>query len=195
MIPSADASALARFCSLLCVFLLTLSSYRPPLPVAAPILARRLGPSEERDSIVAQEARRAGMPVALAISISHVENWSGDSTARHPSSGATGLMQVMPRYWNDSFPVQCGTAPLTNRRRNACVGVQIALRYYRDLGNWEDALRAYVGGICRDTDTPARCQRKTATADGYLFAVLHSIYRTDISPWRDDQTLARATTP
>jgi hypothetical protein len=36
------------------------------------------GPSEERDSIVAWEARRVGAPASLMIAVSHTENWGGD---------------------------------------------------------------------------------------------------------------------
>src|ERR1051325_2713720 len=53
--------------------------------------------SEQRDSIIAQEARRAGAPVALSIAVSHVENWTGDSTAVSPR-GAVGIMQVLPKF-------------------------------------------------------------------------------------------------
>src|SRR6266550_1517081 len=62
--------------------------------------------SQQRDSIVAYEARRARVPVPLAIAVSHAENWGGDSTALS-SSGAVGLMQVMPRTWQHSFEPEC----------------------------------------------------------------------------------------
>jgi len=147
------------------------------------------GPSQERDSIVAQEARLAGMPVALAIAVSHVENWSGDSTARHPASGAVGLMQILPRTWSDSFAVECGVDSLVVRRRNACVGVHVAVEYFQQRGNWNDALRMYAGAWCTARDTYERCARKIKAGDAYVLAVMQRLYRTDLSPARDQMAL------
>ena len=39
---------------------------------------RKLTPSVQRDSIVAIEARKANVPVSLALAVSHTENWTGD---------------------------------------------------------------------------------------------------------------------
>ena len=97
----------------------------------------------QRDSIVAAEARRAGVSVPLALAVSHVENFGGDSTALS-RAGAIGLMQVMP-MWRHSFEDECGCGPLQNRRRNACVGVRI-LRLYQDSTKTVNlALRRYHG--------------------------------------------------
>ena len=80
--------------------------------------------SDQRDSLVAREARRQDVPVWLALSISHAENWQGfDSTATNPFSGAIGLMQIIPENW-DLYP-ECGTAHITNRERNVCIGIAI----------------------------------------------------------------------
>jgi len=147
------------------------------------------GPSQERDSIVAQAAREAGMPTALAIAVSHVENWSGDSTARHPVSGALGLMQVLPRMWRDSFPIECGLDSLVARRRNACVGAHIAVEYFEQRGNWNDALRMYAGAWCTKNDSYERCARKIKAGDAYVLAVMQRLYRTDLSPARDQMAL------
>src|SRR5690348_15238504 len=70
--------------------------------------------SVERDSIVAQEARRAGVSVSLSISVSHVENTSGDSMAVS-KAGAVGIMQVTPRLWQHAFEEECGCGSLFNR--------------------------------------------------------------------------------
>ena len=60
----------------------------------------------------------------LALSISHAENWRGlDSTATNPFSGAVGLMQIIPSNW-DLYP-ECGTAHITDRKRNVCIGIAI----------------------------------------------------------------------
>lgn len=144
------------------------------------------GPSEERDSIVAYEARRAGMDPTLAIAVSHVENWGGDSAIQHRTSGAVGLMQVMPAIWSDSFQTECyGPASLTLRARNACVGVRVAVRYFEECGNWNCALVAYVGARCRPTDSPERCARKTRVGAEYVLEVVERYGRTDLSPARD----------
>lgn len=83
--------------------------------------------TDQRDSLVAREARRQDVPVWLALSISHAENWRGlDSTATNPFSGAIGLMQIIPANWN-LYP-ECGTAHITNRKRNVCMGISILAR-------------------------------------------------------------------
>lgn len=143
------------------------------------------GLSHERDSIVAEAARYAGMPAALAVAVSHVENWGGDSAVVHPVSGATGLMQVLPRTWGDSFRVECGPDSLINRWRNACVGAHIAVRYFRECGDWDCALIRYVGALCVTADGPQRCAKKQATGNEYVRDVMRSLYRTDLSPARD----------
>lgn len=102
--------------------------------------------SAERDSIVATEARRAGVPADLAIAVSHVENWTGDSMAVS-SAGAVGIMQVMPKYWQDAFPEACGAGSLFERRRNACVGVRVLGLYLAKHTRADLALRAYNGAL------------------------------------------------
>ncbi len=151
----------------------------PPHPVVFS------GPSHERDSIVAAAARLAGMPEQLAIAVSHVENWGGDSTAVHPVSGCLGLMQVCPRTWADSFTVQCGTDSLIARWRNACVGAFIAMEYFQACGNWDCALIKYVGAECTSRDSFERCARKQRTGNQYVRTVMENIYRTDLSQQRD----------
>lgn len=99
-----------------------------PLPVADTIIVSQRPLSlfsllEQRDSLVAREARKQGVQVWLALSIAHAENWGGDSTAVNPWSGTIGLMQIHPVNW-DLFP-ECGTAHITDRRRNVCMGVAI----------------------------------------------------------------------
>src|SRR5258706_15297891 len=104
-------------------------------------------PAEQRDSIVAREARRQGAPVGLMIAIGRVEDPTGDSAARSPV-GAVGIMQVMPA-WQHSFEDDCGCLPLTDRRTNACRGVHIYLRY-RDSRSEERR----VGKECRSRWSP-----------------------------------------
>lgn len=100
--------------------------------------------SAQRDSLVADAARSAGLKASLLIALSHAENNSGDSAAVNPSSGAIGLMQVMPG-WQHAFEAECGCGSLYERRRNACVGVHIFKWYLDSLRRVEPTLRAYVG--------------------------------------------------
>ena len=62
------------------------------------------------------------MPVWLALSIAHAENWGGDSTAVNPYSGAVGLLQIHPVNFG-RFP-ECGEN-ITNRYTNVCFGITI----------------------------------------------------------------------
>jgi len=96
--------------------LLTFAMHTPRgLPVADPIVVSRkplelFSISDQRDTLVVREARRQGVPRWLALSISHAENWSGDSVAVNPYSGAIGLLQIhpvnfqlreIPRVWRE----------------------------------------------------------------------------------------------
>lgn len=103
-----------------------------------------LTPSQQRDSIVADEARRAGVPPRLAIAVSHTENWTGDSGAIS-SAGAVGLMQVRPQLWQHAFEAACGCGSLFVRRVNACKGVRVLKLYLDSLPSVDVALRAYHG--------------------------------------------------
>lgn len=143
------------------------------------------GPSMERDSIVSKAAQMAGMPPLLAIAMSHVENWGGDSTATHPVSKAVGILQVLPKMWAHSYTVECGTDSLIGRWRNACVGTHIAKHYFDECGNWDCALVKYVGAECRKTDSPERCRLKQIAGNEYVRDVMRRYGRTDLSPARD----------
>jgi len=105
-----------------------------PLPIAEPIVVSsldftpgydlsRYSLTEARDTLVAREARKQTVPVWLALSIAHAENWTGDSMAVNAFSGAIGLLQIHPINW-DFYP-ECGDAHITNRKRNVCVGIAI----------------------------------------------------------------------
>ena len=113
---------------LLTVLFLTLFAHSPrPLPMADPIVVSQkplelFSLSDQRDSLVAREARKQGVPVWLALSISHAENWSGDSVAVNPFSGAIGLGQIHPVNFG-RFP-QCGENIL-NRHTNVCYMMRI----------------------------------------------------------------------
>ena len=117
-------SELIWFCSLLALFVVVgLSiSKSPAIVVAEPIVITRspfesLSLSDQRDSLIAWEARKQGVPVWLALSVGHAENWGGDSTAVNYFSGALGLGQIHPVNFG-RFP-ECGEN-LLNRRTNVC---------------------------------------------------------------------------
>ncbi len=116
---------MTRRFALLTVFVfvgLLMPSSPQVLVIAAPIIVSRspfaeFSLSEQRDSLVAWEARKQGVPVWLALSVGHAENWGGDSTAVNFFSGALGLGQIHPVNWG-RFP-ECGEN-LLNRRTNVC---------------------------------------------------------------------------
>ena len=117
-----------RLLLLLAVVLASLATHSPkPLPMAQPIVVSQkplelFSLSEQRDSLVVREARRQGVPEWLALSISHAENWSGDSSAVNPYSGAIGLLQIHPVNFG-RFP-ECGE-PIVSRVVNVCYGLTI----------------------------------------------------------------------
>jgi len=123
-----------------------LFSQRDGTVVSLPIAPVSISLSDQRDTLVAQEARRAGVPVALSIAVSHVENWTGDSVAVSPR-GAVGLMQVVPKYWQHEFEEECGCGSLFQRRLNACKGVRVLAFYLKQQKTTVLALRAYHGSL------------------------------------------------
>ncbi len=128
---------------------LVAESPRQPVPIltAEPIIATAPeSPHALRVLVVRAEARRAGISADMALAVSMTENWGGDSLAVS-RVGAIGVMQVMPNFWGQSFRSECGNAPLTSLRRNACVGVRVLAYYKRRFGSWDLALRAYNGSL------------------------------------------------
>lgn len=164
------------------------SARRPTAQAAsAPTWFDSLSVSDQRDSLVAQEARRAGVPVRLAIAVSRVENWSGDSMAVSVAGardtatirravagdpvaidvlGAVGLMQVLPRKWWHTFETECGCGSLFDRRRNACKGVRVLGYYLVREKTVDAAVRGYHGSL-----------RLHTAGDGYASAVLEQLAR------------------
>ena len=97
------------------------------LPVAKPIIVSgaplaMFSRSVQRDTLVVREARRQSVPVWLALSVSHAENWTGDSMAVNVWSGAAGLGQIHPINFG-RFP-ECGEN-IYNRRTNLCYMMRI----------------------------------------------------------------------
>lgn len=107
---------------------------------------RPLDPVVERDSLVAWEARRVGVPVMLAIAVARVENPLADSTAVS-RRGAVGLMQIMAGVHLALIQRECRYRHILERRCNVRVGLLILKNYGDSLGSWEQALRAYNGAL------------------------------------------------
>ncbi len=138
-----------------------------PVLVAQPLRAKQPDKHELRVFVVREEAKRAGVPVAMALAVSYTENWGGDSLAVS-KAGAVGIMQVMPNVWGQSFAKECGDDPLTALRRNACVGVRILKYYHERHENWNQALRAYNGSL-----------RMSKAGDDYVAKVMERLQLTD----------------
>ena len=97
---------------------------------------------------------------SLTLAVMRVENpWLKPDTVSY--AGAVGLMQVMPRFWAESFP-ECG-AMLVDIDTNVCKGTKI-LRYYIDRadGDLRMGLLAYNG--CHSK----LCEKYSNNVQGYI---------------------------
>ncbi len=123
-----------------------------PWEAVIPMLVSRLEEWPSADSAmidrvaiaVARHSYAVGVEPHLTLAVMRVENpWLIADTVSY--AGAVGLLQVMPKYWDDSFE-HCGS-DLTNVEVNVCKGTEI-LRYYIDTTDTlNEALLAYNG--CR----------------------------------------------
>jgi soluble lytic murein transglycosylase-like protein len=98
---------------------------------------------EEVSMSVAAWSQIVDVDPVLVLAVMRVENpWLIPDTVS--SAGAVGLMQVMPRYWSESYS-HCGI-DLTEIDTNICKGVNV-LRYYLDRhdGDFNEAMLAYNG--------------------------------------------------
>ena len=145
----------------LAVLTLAMGDSPAPLPMAEVITVSEkplelFSLSDQRDSLVSREARKQSVPVWLALSIAHAENWSGDSVAVNPWSGCVGLMQVCPfdlsgdSLWVGTYREECGDMPLINRKRNVCVAMKV-LRGCIDRFDRLATVLACYGGATRPT--------------------------------------------
>ena len=96
------------------------------------------------DSTMAVAARDVQIPPAMVQSIARVE--SSCNPLAVSSTGALGLLQVLPSWLRTNLNAKCGT-DLRDPTVNSCFGARI-LRYYltRCHGAWSCALRHYSGG-------------------------------------------------
>lgn len=92
-----------------------------------------------------KESSGAGVPLAMTLAIIQKES-RFRPLAKNPS-GATGLMQVMPRYHRDKLRAEGPAASLLTPETNIRVGLKVLTEYLAQAnGNIEAALRKYSGG-------------------------------------------------
>lgn len=95
------------------------------------------------DSVLRQVARESGVPYEVLASIMAIE--SGGKNVGANDAGATGLMQVVPEYWQDTANKYGGDLmdPYTNVRTAA----DILKSGYDTYGNnWSNAAAFFFGG-------------------------------------------------
>ncbi len=125
----------------LCALAIALGGCAGPAAAGAP--ANRAEEKRWVRELVASEARRMGVPVALALAVAHAES-NFDPRARSPK-GARGVMQIMPRTAMGEYGIQKDL--LWNPRINVRLGLHFLkrlLRRYR--GRIDLALSYYNGG-------------------------------------------------
>ena len=142
--------------ALLLSMLTLIGARTAPAPVPAPvvaaveepisILAPTARPELIRTSVTVSEARRAGVPIVIALAVTRHEVWNADSLAVG-SAGEVGYFQIMPEYWSHEFPQCYPRRALTNPERNACIGVRILKLQHSIHHTWDAALRAYNGAL------------------------------------------------
>ena len=96
------------------------------------------------DSTLAHAAQIVQLPAVMIQSIARVE--SGCNPRAVSSTGALGLLQVLPSWLRSNLNAKCGS-DLRDPTVNSCFGTRILRHYlYRCHGNWPCALRRYSGG-------------------------------------------------
>jgi len=103
--------------------------------------------------LVAQEARRFGLPVSLALAVAHAESSFNPRALSH--AGARGVMQIMPATGRGEY----GVAPemLWDPEVNVRIGVHFLSRLItRYKGRVDLALSYYNGGSAVGTWPNAR---------------------------------------
>jgi len=119
----------------------------PRRAALANYLSDRYHVAPERARVFVDEAHAAaeafGVDPLLVLAVMAVES-SLDPAARS-GAGATGLMQVVPRFHRDKLAAQGGEAALLDPRVNALVGTWILKDSLRQAGNLRAGLQRYAG--------------------------------------------------
>lgn len=98
-----------------------------------PNTANRLAP------LIIQSAEQHDVPATLLTAIIRQE--SNFRSHAKSSSGAIGLTQIIPRYWQNTC-----SGDLYNEAINIKCGAYILAHYYEKAGNWNKALGYYNVG-------------------------------------------------
>jgi soluble lytic murein transglycosylase-like protein len=110
-------------------------------------LSDRYHVAPERARVFVDEAHAAaeafGVDPLLVLAVMAVES-SFDPAARS-GAGATGLMQVVPRFHRDKLAAHGGEAALLDPRVNALIGTWILKDSLRLAGNLRAGLQRYAG--------------------------------------------------
>ncbi|HEU4628141.1 MAG TPA: transglycosylase SLT domain-containing protein [Gemmatimonadaceae bacterium] len=102
---------------------------------------------------VLREARRAHVDPSLVVAVLVAENNTLRPRARNASTGAQGLMQVMPGW---AGRLGCASRDLADVDANICHGVRVLAEHLKDAGgDLREGLRLYNG--CRRTAGSRRC--------------------------------------
>ena len=119
----------------------------PRRAALADYLSGRYRVAPERARVFVDEAHAAaqafGVDPLLVLAVMAVES-SFDPAARSVA-GATGLMQVVPRFHRDKLAAHGGEAALLDPRVNALVGTWILKDSLRQAGNLRAGLQRYAG--------------------------------------------------
>lgn len=102
---------------------------------------------------VLRESRRADVDPSLVVAVLVAENNTLRPRRRNASTGAQGLMQVMPGW---SGKLGCASGDLADVDANICHGVRVLAEHLKDAGgDLREGLRMYNG--CRRTPGSRRC--------------------------------------
>lgn len=89
---------------------------------------------DQYDQFFQQAAAATGVPVNLLKAVAAVERgWEGPSV-----SGAVGIMQIMPGIWGH-------LGDIYSPQGNILAGAKILQSNYQQYGDWDTAVRAYLG--------------------------------------------------
>ena len=95
--------------------------------------------AERVSPMIVLHSERQGLDPLLVAAVIRQES-TYRSQAVSPA-GAVGLMQVMPRYWQQTCP-----GNLYNENNNIQCGSYILTKYHQSAGDWEKALAYYNVG-------------------------------------------------
>lgn len=149
-------------------------NYRPPSTINTgntsaggdPNNARGLDGTNQWDSLMKQASTESGTPWQVLAAIMGIESGGQNLTAN--SAGAVGLMQVVPKYWQDLANQYGGD--LSNPYTNIRTAADILKMNYDKYGSWDKAAAAYFGAI--DANGNITGAQDSFGTDGYTYVNL-----------------------